>query len=147
MLFSNPLRSAVILLGVSSQVVFARPGCKRPPPADECAAINDIVDVLKLNGATPFCSSFLHIPASTSTATVLETATDYATLTDTVTRTTLFDATATSLSTQTEVSTVTSADSVTTTVVVVVTDDVTVVKSSYTTEIDSTAVEYSTTIT
>ena len=36
------------------------------PPAF-CSAIEEIVDVLELNKATPFCSSFLHIPTKTAT--------------------------------------------------------------------------------
>lgn len=49
-----------------------------PKPVDECRAVDIIVSVLKLNQATPFCSSFLAIQTSTATA--------YATVTSTSTQ-------------------------------------------------------------
>ncbi|KAK3373653.1 hypothetical protein B0T24DRAFT_703457 [Lasiosphaeria ovina] len=59
-------------------LVAASPVIPKPKPVDECKAVNIVVDVLKLNKATPFCSSFLSIKTSTATA--------YATVTSTSTK-------------------------------------------------------------
>lgn len=40
------------------------------PPVAECKKINYIVKILKAYKETPFCSSYLGIPAVTSTTTV-----------------------------------------------------------------------------
>ena len=43
----------------------------------ECSKVTKIVDVLKLNKATPFCSSFLSIKPATATSVVKVTSTVY----------------------------------------------------------------------
>jgi hypothetical protein len=49
-----------------------------------CSEVNLVVDVLKLYKATPFCSSFLHIPTSTVQHTSTATSDVYATNTNTM---------------------------------------------------------------
>ncbi|KAL8991791.1 MAG: hypothetical protein Q9169_007649, partial [Polycauliona sp. 2 TL-2023] len=48
---------------------------KRTLPEVECAKVTKVISVLKLNKATPFCSSFLGIKATTSTITTVQTST------------------------------------------------------------------------
>lgn len=51
-----------------------------------CSEVDFIVDILKLHQATPFCSSFLHIPTATTsvvlpgTTKTITTGTDYRTV-------------------------------------------------------------------
>ncbi|KAI4236864.1 MAG: hypothetical protein L6R40_006054 [Gallowayella cf. fulva] len=48
---------------------------ERNLPASDCAKVTKVISVLKLNQATPFCSSFLGIKTSTSTITTVRTST------------------------------------------------------------------------
>ncbi|KAK0728320.1 hypothetical protein B0T26DRAFT_167131 [Lasiosphaeria miniovina] len=59
-------------------LVAASPVVPKVKVIDECKAVDIVVDVLKLNKATPFCSSFLSVKTSTATA--------YATVTSTSTQ-------------------------------------------------------------
>jgi hypothetical protein len=68
---------------------------RAPPPAAVCDKLNSIISVLKSYQATPFCSSFLNIPASTiSTTTYLP---QFTTTTSTV-----FSSTSTTTATSTQ---------------------------------------------
>lgn len=48
---------------------------ERELPASECSKVTKVISVLKLNKATPFCSSFLGVKPSTSTITTVQTST------------------------------------------------------------------------
>ncbi|KAI4120363.1 MAG: hypothetical protein LQ338_007072 [Usnochroma carphineum] len=47
----------------------------RSLPASECAKVTKVISILKVQSATPFCSSFLGIKTSTSTITTVRTST------------------------------------------------------------------------
>jgi hypothetical protein len=64
------------ILSFAAAVIASPVPAPGTPPARECKAVQGIVDVLQLAKATPFCSSFLKIPVSTS----VSTATVYSTL-------------------------------------------------------------------
>lgn len=55
------------LVGGALPLSLASPVLVGPRSVDVCHAVVVVVDLLKLNNATPFCSSFLGIKTSTST--------------------------------------------------------------------------------
>jgi hypothetical protein len=70
---------------VSSSPVSANGLEKRAINSQQvCSEVNFVVDILKLYKATPFCSSFLHIPTSTVQLTSTATSDIYATNTNTI---------------------------------------------------------------
>ena len=78
---SKQLRDVLDFLVLMNQLltaVYASPVHdlgSRDLTAAECCKVVVIVDVLKIQKATPFCSSFLSIKPATSTATVTVTST------------------------------------------------------------------------
>src|ERR1700722_10499520 len=121
-----------LILGFSIfHSVWSSPIEARTPPAKECEVVNNIVLLLKLTGATPFCSSFLSIPVATSVSTISTSITVVETTSPlTVTTTTLYT------STETDVATTTST--ATTEVTVVTTDVITTTATDFVTSTTST---------
>jgi hypothetical protein len=97
----------------------------------ECLLVEEIIDVLRVNAATPFCSSYLSISPVTSHITVPTSVTAFTTITQTVDST----ATATASATITNVVTETATSTSTTTV----TDTITDVETDYFTATDYTS--------
>jgi hypothetical protein len=99
----------------------------------ECVLVNDIVDLLKLVKATPFCSSFLSIPVVTVTSSTTTSTTAIVTTSPyTFTTVTLFYPTITD--TITETSTTATTSPVVSTVTTDITDTITSETTSTVTE-------------
>ena len=63
-------QSLLGLLGLAGFTLIEASPVAAPISAAECSAVNFVVQSLKaFSSATPFCSSFLHIPTSTISAT------------------------------------------------------------------------------
>ena len=130
----------------SSHATTTTTAAPKGQPQGECAAVDNIIDILKLYGATPFCSSFLSIPPLTSVATVSVTATDYTTLTNTVTETGTAFVTNTLTATVTDVETDTAIATITDTLTAAATDDIIDVTATTETIVFTTVIDYTTTI-
>ncbi len=102
---------------------------RRTASSKECAVVNEIVDLLKLVKATPFCSSFLSIPVTTVISTISTSKTVVVT-TSPYTFTTLTLDTATIINTITDTSTTATISPIVSTFTTYVTSTVTSIVTS-----------------